>query len=456
MIITNGIQAEKSVIGNLIRLGGDFDVTSDLLTVDDFQAVRHQYIYQAVTDLAAENKPYDLVMVSDLMTERNQIADDKCPAGYFSSLLDMPTASHRSLRSHAELIKASSLRRRSINVLKQGLQSLEDAESKTDEVNNKILSALGNLEESVDEKEVFDIDDMIAGLVERMQSANDGVKPYIDTGFPELDNLVRLKAGNLLIVAARPSQGKSLLAMNMQTHLAKYQDGVSVFFSVEMDEADLTNRMFAAEVGVPIDRLIAGQMSEDEQARFQKAITAREKMKIKIVRKTGLTISHIRTHMNKLKREFGSIGSVCIDYLQLMDGLNGEDSVKRIGATTQALKAIGAEFDCPIILLSQLNRSVESRPNKRPVLSDLRDSGTIEQDADQVLFIYRDDYYKQKDGSAELDGMAEIIVAKNRNGGTDTVRLAFEGHMGRFSNHMPYHNGFDDIPNYESNENQGR
>lgn len=448
MMITNGIQAEKSVISNLISLGGDFDVISDLLAVDDFQAVRHQFIYQAVVDLAAQNKPYDLVMVGDLMTERGQIGEDKCPAGYFSSLLEMPTASARSLRSHAELIKASSLRRRSINVLKQGLHSLEDAESKTDEVNNKILSALTNLEEVADEKEVFDIDDMIAGLVERIQSANDGAKLYIDTGFPELDNLMRLKAGNLCIVAARPSQGKSLLAMNMQTHLAKYQDGVSVFFSVEMDEADLTNRMFAAEIGVPIDRLIAGQMTEDEQARFQKAISAREKMKIKIVRKTGLTVTHIRTRMNKFKREFGSIGSVCIDYLQLMDGLNGNDSVKKIGATTQALKAIGAEFDCPIILLSQLNRAVENRPNKRPVLSDLRDSGSIEQDADQVLFIYRDDYYKKKDGGTELDGMAEIIVAKNRNGGTNTVRLAFEGHMGRFSNHMPYHDSFNDVPEY--------
>ncbi|OXL25267.1 replicative DNA helicase [Psychrobacter sp. DAB_AL32B] len=448
MIITNGIQAEKSILNSFLGFDGDFDVTSDLLTVDDFQAIRHQYIYQAVADLAAENKPYDLVMVSDLMAERGQIGDDKCPSGYFAQLFDMPRASPRSLRSHAELIKASSLRRRSINALKQGLYSLEDAESKTNDVNNKILSALANLEGSVDEKEIFDIDDMIDGLVERIQSANDGVKLYIDTGFPELDNLMRLKAGNLCIVAARPSQGKSLLAMNMQTHLAKYQDGVSVFFSIEMDEADLTNRMFAAEIGVPIDRLIAGQMNEDEQARFQKVITARAQMKIKIVRKTGLTVSHIRTHMNKLKREYGKIGSVCIDYLQLMDGLNGDDSVKKIGATTQALKAMGAEFECPIILLSQLNRAVESRPNKRPVLSDLRDSGSIEQDADQVLFIYRDDYYKKKDGSTELDGMAEIIVAKNRNGGTNTVRLAFEGHMGRFSNHMPYHDSFNDVPEY--------
>lgn len=438
MIITNGIQAEKSVIGNLIGFGGDFDVTSDLLVVDDFQAVRHQYIYQAVVDLAAENKPYDLVMVSDLMTERGQIADDKCPEGYFAQLLDMPTASARSLRSHAELIKTSSLRRRSVNVLKQGLQSLEDAESKTDEVNNKILSALANLEQVADEKESYSMDEMLRLQVERMQAARDGAATYIDTGFPELDNYMQMNAGDLVVIAARPSMGKTLIAVNMQSHLAKFKEGMSVFFSLEMVEARVTERLTAAESGVLISKIKNSKtMSEDEWARVMRFMSEQKDMRFQTIEKSNITLSQIRTHLNKIKREKGKISSIAIDYLQIMGGLDGNDYIRRIGDVTRTLKAMGKEFDCPVFLISQLNRSVEQRPNKRPMLSDLRDSGTIEQDADIVLMLYRDDYYKAKDGKTDFDNIAEVIVTKNRNGETGTARLLFEGQYGRFANLIP-------------------
>lgn len=438
MIITNGIQAEKSVISNLIGLDGDFDITSDLLTVDDFQAVRHQYIYQAVVDLAAENKPYDLVMVSDLMTERGQIADDKCPEGYFAQLLDMPTASERSLRSHAELIKASSLRRRSVNVLKQGLQSLEDAESKTDEVNNKILSALANLEQVADEKESYSMDEMLRLQVERMQAARDGAATYIDTGFPELDNYMQMSAGDLVVVAARPSIGKTLITVNMQSHLAKFKEGTSVFFSLEMAEARVTERLTAAESSVLISKIKnAKTMNEDEWARVMRFMSEQKDMRFQTIEKSNITLSQIRTHLNKIKREKGKISSIAVDYLQIMGGLDGQDYVRRIGDVTRTLKAMGKEFGCPVFLISQLNRSVEQRPNKRPMLSDLRDSGTIEQDADIVLMLYRDDYYKAKDGKTDFDNIAEVIVTKNRNGETGTARLLFEGQYGRFANLIP-------------------
>lgn len=447
MILTNSIQAEQSVIGNMIGFDGDYDLTSHILSVDDFQAERHQLIYQAVIDLASANKPYDLVMVSDLMTERNQISEESCPESYFATLMAVGTSMPRSLLAHAELIKSASLRRRTINVLKQGLQSLEVDNEKLDDVNNMVVSGISNLETKDDVKEVFSVDDMIASQIDRITEARSGENLFIETGFPELDAMMRLKAGNLAIIAARPSQGKSLLAVNMQTHLAKFREGVSVFFSVEMEQEDVWDRLTAAETGIPINAITDFTMNEDQMAKHQRFISDSKGMRFKTVRKAGITVSQIRTHLNRLKREYGKIGSVGVDYLGIMGGIDGDDAVKKIGIVARTLKELGSEFECPVFLLSQLNRAVEKRPNRKPILSDLRDSGNIEEVADIVLMLYRDDYYKEKDGINDLDGMADILITKNRNGKTGVVRLAFEGHMGRFSNLMPHYQA-DSIPSY--------
>lgn len=448
MLITNSLQAEQSIISNLIGFDGDYDLTSHILSVGDFQAERHQMIYQAVVDLAESNKPYDNVMVFDLMVERGQISEQGCPESYFAKLLSLTTMMPRSLLSHAELVKSHSLRTRTINLLKQSIESLEVGKAKVEDVNNSVMSGMSNLETGDDTKEVFSVDDLIADQVNRITNARNGDQLFINTGFHELDTMMRLKAGNLAVIAARPSQGKSLLAVNMQTHLAKFREGVSVFFSVEMEEGDVWDRLTAAETGIPINAITDFTMDEDQMAKHQRFISDSKNLRFKIVRKTGITVSQIRTHLNKLKREYGKIGSIGVDYLGIMGGIDGDDSVKKIGVVARTLKELGSEFDCPVFLLSQLNRSVEKRPNRKPILSDLRDSGNIEEVADIVLMLYREDYYREKDGSSDLDGMADILVEKNRNGKTGTVRLAFEGHMGRFSNHMPYHDSMSDIPNY--------
>lgn len=450
MITNNKMQVERSVLGTLLGFDSQYDIISDVLLTDDFEAGRHQLIYQAITDLAEQNEPYDFVMVSELMRERGQLADSQCPESYFAELSMATTITPRMLRSHAEIIRNRSQRRRSMNVFKQAIQSLEDGYNKTDDVNNNAVSAISALEQKEDVKEVYNLDNMMASLVERMASVGSGVKSYVETGFPELDNLMRLKTGNLCVIAARPSMGKSLLVMNMQAHLSKFRDGVSVFFSIEMEESDLMDRLTASETSIPIDNITERRMNEDQQAAFQRFATELKNMRLEVIRKPNISISQIRTHLNKMKREHGKIGSIGIDYLQIMGGLDGDDSVKKIGIVTRTLKVMGSEFGCPVFLLSQLNRSVEQRPNKRPVLSDLRDSGTIEQDADIVVFPYRDDYYKQKDGDKDLDGMADIIIAKNRNGKTGITRLSFEGHLGRFSNYMPMMDGAGSIPKFGS------
>lgn len=447
MLISNSLQAERSVLSTLLDNNDQYDVISNLISANDFESIAHQDIYSAIVELAEKNRPHDLVMVADLLETRNKDVDFDYLNRCLSEVFAAPRAMPKSLISHVDLIREKSQRRKSLQVLREAVESLE-GNAVTEDVNNDVISGISNLEQKEDVKEVYSVDDMMQSLIDRMTNVGSGAKPYIDTGFPELDNLMRVNEGNLVVIAARPSMGKSLLVMNMQAHLSKFRDGTSVFFSIEMEQSNLMDRLTASETGIPIDNITERRLSEDQQAALQKFATNQKNMRLKVVRKTSINISQIRTHLNKIKRESGKIGSIGIDYLQIMGGLDGEDSVKRIGIVTRTLKELGSEFGCPVFLLSQLNRSVEQRPNKRPVLSDLRDSGTIEQDADIVLFPYRDDYYKQKDGNKDLDGMADIIIAKNRNGKTGVARLAFEGHMGRFSNDMPYHDSFNDIPAY--------
>lgn len=447
MIITNHVNAERSVLSTLMTYEDQYDAISGLISADDFESVAHQDIYTIIVDLVERNQPHDLVMVSDLLDSRFKGKDFDYINMRLAEAAGTPAAMPKSLLAHVELIKTSALRRKSQRIVKQAADRLLGNEP-TDEVNSKLVNELSNLDQKEGAKEVYSVDDMMQSLVERMASANAGVKTYIELGFPELDSLMKVRKGNLAVIGARPSMGKSLLVMNIQAHLAKFAEGVSVFFSVEMEQDDLMDRLTASETGIPIDAIVNCRMTEDQQASFQKFASSQKDMRLQVVRKTGLSVAQIRMHLNRLKREYGKIASIGVDYLQIMDGLNDEDSVSKIGATTTGLKAIASEFECPVFLLAQLNRDLEKRPNKRPVMSDLRGSGAIEQDADQIAFIYREDYYKQKDGDTDLDGMADIILSKNRNGKTGVVRLAFEGHMGRFSNDMPYHSGFNDIPNY--------
>ena len=437
MIINNNLNAERSVLSTLMDYGDNYDLISRMISKDDFESMAHQVIYAAITELAENNQPHDLLMISDLLEGRSSNTDFSYMDKRLAEVGAAPTAMPKSLIAHAELIRASALRRKSVQVAKRAIEQLENNEP-TDEVNNTLVSELSNLEQKEDVKESYSMDEMLRLQVERMQAARDGAATYIDTGFPELDTYMQMGAGDLVVVAARPSMGKTLITVNMQSHLAKFKEGMSVFFSLEMTEARVTERLTAAESSVLISKIKnAKTMNEDEWARVMRFMSEQKDMRFQTIEKSNITLSQIRTHLNKIKREKGKISSIAVDYLQIMGGLDGQDYVRRIGDVTRTLKEMGKEFGCPVFLISQLNRSVEQRPNKRPMLSDLRDSGTIEQDADIVLMLYRDDYYKAKDGKTDFDNIAEVIVTKNRNGETGTARLLFEGQYGRFANLIP-------------------
>ncbi|WP_420229985.1 replicative DNA helicase [Psychrobacter sp. ER1] len=447
------IQVEQCVLTQLLGKEGAFDIVSDVVIAQDFEAARHQVIYQAISDLAMDSKPYDEVMVADLLEERNQLNEECCPAGYFAQMNLVPSIAFSSLRNHAQLVKSRSIRRQSIAQMMYGIQKLEEGDNQTIEVNNEVISAIANLEVGDTDNSCSRVGDLMGGMIERIAAARDGVNNFISTGFPELDNLMMIDAGNLVVVAARPSMGKTALVMNWLSHIAKYREGEAVFFSVEMPQEQVMDRLASAEAKVDLTAIRKGQLSVDEWAQMQRFVSDQESMPLTIVDEKDISIAKIRTHLNRIKREAGGkLSAIGIDYLQIMGGLDGQYKIDNIGKVTRTLKALGHEFGCPIFLLSQLSRDVEKRPNKRPIMSDLRDSGTIEQDADLITFIYRNDYYEQKEkgGSAKLDGSAEIILAKSRNGPTGTVRLGFEGQYSRFANYIPIMNDLDDIPEYGS------
>lgn len=451
MFAIDNLQAERSVISSIMEYSDSYDLISDLVDVSDFESMAHQKIMKIIVDLVESGEPHDFLMVADAIERKYSNPSDEFMKQKFTEIGAVPAVMPKTLISHAELIREKSLRRKSVRLLNQAITNL-DGESEVSEITDDLQTALSGLSENKNSvKEVFSMDDMLQGLVDRMTKVSDGVKPYLDFGFPELEQMMRAKAGNLIVIAGRPSMGKSLLVVNIQDHLARYTEGEDVFFSAEMEEEDITNRLAAANTGIPIDAITNNDMNEDEMARLFNFFSERKGGRFIIVRKPEITIAQIRTHLKRIKREgSGKITSIGVDYLQIMGGLDGDDAVRKIGIVTRTLKALGSEYGCPVFLLSQLNRGVEQRPNKRPVNSDLRDSGTIEQDADVIAMVYRDDYYNQQSGDAvkQPDNIAEIIITKNRNGSTGTVRLEFEGQFGRFSNLMPHFDSGDSIPNY--------
>ena len=290
-------------------------------------------------------------------------------------------------------------------------------------------------------------------MIIKQEETNDVVARSFCTGFSELDKLMTVAAGNVVIIAGRPLMGKSALSLNILTNIAKFREGEAVFFSAEMSSNQVMDRLASAETSVNLTSIRKGNLSTDDWARMQRFISEEKNIPLTIVGNSKLNIDEMRTQLNRIKRETGGkLSAIGIDYLQLMEGVIGQYNVDNVSNIIRTLKALGHEFGCPVFLLSQLSRDVENRPNKRPIMSDLRDSGAIEHDADIITMIYRNDHYEQieKGDSAKLDGMADIIILKNTNGLTGTVRLGFEGQYARFTNYIPMMGELDEIPDYGS------
>lgn len=433
----HSIQAEQSVLGGLMLDNQSWDQIADRVGKIDFYRREHQLIFQAIESLAEANKPFDVVTLSEELG-RLGVLDEAGGLAYLGTLAkDTPSAAN--IRAYADIVREHSVTRQLIHVgneiANSGFQPegrsstelLDAAESKVFEIAEQRSKSGGGfdsiknlLTKAVDKIEMlFQQDDPITGVA---------------TGFADFDALTAgLQPADLVIVAGRPSMGKTTFAMNIAENVAIGSKLPVAVFSMEMPGDSLAMRMMSSLGRINQHRVRTGKLEDDEWPRLTMAVNMLSEAQLYIDDTPALTPMEVRARARRLMRDHKQLGLIVIDYLQLMQAPSaGENRTNEISLISRSLKALAKELNVPVIALSQLNRSLEQRTNKRPIMSDLRESGAIEQDADLIVFIYRDEVYNEESPDK---GMAEIIIGKQRNGPLGTTRLTFLGQYTKFENY---------------------
>jgi replicative DNA helicase len=432
----HSIEGESSVLGGLLLDNGAWDRVSDLLSEGDFYRYEHRLVYAALGVLINASKPADVITVFEQLQSQGK-AEGIGGLAYLNSLAQyVPSASN--IRRYAEIVRERSILRKLV--------------SASDEIATNAFNPKGRLVSTIldeSEQKIFNIgeegsrmkrgfqtmDTLVVDLLDRVQEMADNPNDVtgVPTGFYDLDRMTSgLQAGDLIVLAARPSMGKTAFAINIAEHVALKEGLPVAVFSMEMGAAQLAVRIVGSIGRIDQGHLRTGKLTDEEWPRLTEAIEKLRNISLHIDETAGLTASELRANARRLARQCGKLGLIVVDYLQLMSGSSGdnENRATELGEISRGLKMLAKELQCPVIALSQLNRSVETRPDKRPMMSDLRESGAIEQDADIIMFIYRDEYYT-KDACKE-PGVAEIIIAKQRNGPTGVCKLAFIRQLTRF------------------------
>jgi replicative DNA helicase len=437
----HSIEAEQSVLGGLLLDNAAFDKIADVVAEADFYRDEHRRIFRHVSRLLERNKPADAVTVAEAI----DLAGEGTETGGLAYLgeLAVNTPSASNIRRYAEIVRERAILRQMVTV--------------GDEIAGSALNPLGrDAKQLLDEAEarVFaiaesgfryqsgfqSINPLLTQVVERIQELHDRDNPSditgMPTGFADLDlRTSGMQEGDLLIVAGRPSMGKTSFALNIAEHVAIKVGLPVAVFSMEMGGTQLAMRMLSSVGRLDAQRVRTGRLNDDEWSRLTYAMGEMHDKPLYIDETAALNPIDLRARARRLQRQFGGkLGLIVVDYLQLMASANpagGENRATEISEISRSLKALAKELKVPVMALSQLNRSVEQRPNKRPVMSDLRESGAIEQDADVIMFIYRDEVYNL---DTPDKGTAEIIIGKQRNGPTGMVRLTFLGEYTRFEN----------------------
>lgn len=436
------IEAEKSVLGAMLIDREAIVKASEILVADDFYREAHRVIYSAMIELYNRNEAVDFVTLTEILKRDNKLADVGGSA-YITALADtVPTAAN--VKFHADIVADKSTLRQMVHVATEiaanGYEGGEEVNVLLDEAESKIL-AIANRNKRTDFTHINDIVNDAVMQIEKLAEKAGGITG-IPTDFIDLDRLTSgLHPSDFIILAARPSMGKTALALNIASNVAlkahKKMGGEPrsvAIFSLEMSKEQLVNRMLCAEGQIDSSRLRVGEMSSDDWARLWGACDALSKAKVYIDDTPGITAMDMRSRARRLKAEHG-LDLIVVDYLQLMQGSgkrnNSGDRQQEVSEISRSLKALARELNVPVIALSQLSRSVEARTVKRPMLSDLRESGSLEQDADIVAFLYREDYYNKE---TENKDITELIIAKHRNGAVDTVNLFFQKQYTKFLN----------------------
>jgi len=436
----HSIEAESSVLGGLLLDNNAWDRVGDLLKDNDFYRHEHQLIFVAMRDLINASKPADVITVFERLQSIGK-SEEIGGLAYLNSLAQyVPSASN--IRRYAEIVRERGILRKLVTASDEIATNAFNTQGRPvdkilDEAEQKIFN-IG--EEGARNKQGFQsMDTLVVDLLDRVQEMADNANDVtgVPTGFYDLDRMTSgLQPGDMVVLAARPSMGKTAFAVNIAEHVALNEGLPVAIFSMEMGAAQLAVRIVGSIGRVDQGHLRTGKLTDDEWPRLTEAIEKLRTISLHIDETPGLTPSELRANSRRLARQCGKLGLIVVDYLQLMSGSSssggGDNRATELGEISRGLKMLAKELQCPVIALSQLNRSVEQRPDKRPMMSDLRESGAIEQDADIIMFIYRDEYYT-KDACKE-PGVAEVIIAKQRNGPTGTVKLAFLRNITKFEN----------------------
>lgn len=432
-VLPHSIEAERSVIGSMIMDKDAITSASEIITGEDFYQNQFGILYDAMLELYNEGKPVDLVTLQDKIKEKD-IPEELCSIEFIRDLISsVPTSAN--VKYYAGIVKEKSVLRRLIKI--------------TEGISNDAYMSKDKLEVILEnaEKQVFDvvqnrstgdftsIKDVVIQSLASIESAarNKGSVTGVSTGFYDLDyKTAGLQPSDLIIVAARPSMAKTAFVLNIAENVAVKNNTTTVIFSLEMSKDQLVKRIIAMNAKVDSQAMRTGDLQDDDWLKIVESARDIGSSNLIIDDTPSITVQELRSKCRKLKLE-RNLGLVIIDYLQLMSGgsKKSESKQQEVSEISRSLKAVAREINAPVIALSQLSRAVEQRPDKRPMMSDLRESGAIEQDADVIMFIYRDDYYNKESKDA---GVSEIIIGKQRNGPTGTVKLAWLSQYTKFAN----------------------
>jgi replicative DNA helicase len=435
----HSIEAEQSVLGGLMLDNEAWDRVSEKVVEHDFYLRSHRLIFNAMARLAEGNQPIDLITVSEAL-EANQQLDDIGGFAYLGEIAKN-TPSAANILAYADIVRERAVVRDMIGVAHDIADAGYDTQGRTaaellDFAETKVFKIAEQRAKANEGPEP--INSILAKTIDKIdalyRSPQNGITG-VSTGYVDLDKMTNgLQPSDLIIVAARPSMGKTTFAMNLCEHAAITSDKPVLIFSLEMPSDQIMMRMLASLGRINQTKVRTGQLEDEDWARLSSAIELlNSKGKMYIDDASGLTPTEVRSRARRIAREHGGLSMIMVDYLQLMTvpGMS-ENRTLEIAEISRSLKALAKELKVPVVALSQLNRSLEQRADKRPVNSDLRESGSIEQDADLIMFIYRDEVYHED--SADK-GTAEIIIGKQRNGPIGRVRLTFHGHFSRFDNY---------------------
>ncbi len=422
--------AEQSVLGGMMLSKDAIADVVEILRGPDFYRPAHELIYDAIVDLYGRGEPADVVTISDHLTKKQELQRIGGPAYLHNLAQSVPTAANAAF--YAEIVRERAILRRLVEAGTKIVQLGHSADGEVDAIVNEAQSEIYNVAENRQSEDYVSLSEVLVPTIDEIETnaSHDGGLTGIPTGFRELDELTHgFNGGQMIIVAARPAMGKSTLALDFARAAAVQNGMTAAFFSLEMGRNEIAMRLLSAEARIQFQDLRKGDIRDEDWDKMSLAVDRLNEVPLFIDDSPNMSLMEIRAKCRRLKQR-NNLKLIVLDYLQLLSsGKRVESRQQEVSEFSRTLKLLAKELDVPIIALSQLNRGSEQRTDKRPQVSDLRESGSIEQDADMVLLLHRDEVYDKESPRA---GEADIIVAKNRNGPTRDIVVAFQGHYARF------------------------